>query len=313
MTEILPAVLQSNPTPQDLALSRIRALVLDSTTSDNTKRSYAAAIDRFLLWHQSTRPGSGFTKAAVHAFRTHLVDLGLAPGSVNVHLSAVRALAREASDNGLMDIGLAGGISRVKGIKQEGRKIGNWLTSEQAGDLIRLPDISTLKGKRDRALLGLMVGSGIRREEAASLMVSHVRMLEARWVLTDISGKGRRIRSVPIPAFVKAAIDVWTEASGITEGRLFRPVNKGGKLAGDSMTAQSVFVCVKFYAKKLGMEGIAPHDLRRSFARLAHRGHSPIEQISLSLGHNSIKTTEIYLGFQQDLQHAPCDDLGIKV
>ena len=117
----------------------------------------------------------------------------------------------------------------------------------------------------------------------------------------------------PSASFAKAAVDVWTSAAGFTSGRVFRPVNKGGNLAGDSMTAQSIFETVNAYAAGIGMGDIAPHDLRRSFAKLAHKGRAALEQIQLSLGHASIQTTERYLGVQQDLNDAPCDHLGLKL
>ncbi len=79
------------------------------------------------------------------------------------------------------------------------------------------------------------------------------------------------------------------------------------------MTAQSVFETVKMYAERIGMKSIAPHDLRRTFAKLAHKGRAALEQIQLSLGHASIQTTERYLGVQQDLTDAPCDHLGLKL
>ena len=93
---------------------------------------------------------------------------------------------------------------------------------------------------------------------------------------------------------------------------MLRAVDKGDRIAGSGMTAQSVFEVVEKYGRRIGME-IAPHDLRRSFAKLAHKGHAPLEQIQISLGHASIQTTERYLGIQQDLTDAPCDHLGLRV
>lgn len=116
-----------------------------------------------------------------------------------------------------------------------------------------------------------------------------------------------------MPAFAKAAIDVWADAAGVTSGRVFRPVNKGDHLVGASMTAQSIFETVKKYAAEIGADNIAPHDLRRTFAKLAHKGRAALEQIQLSLGHASIQTTERYLGVRQDLTDAPCDHLGLKL
>jgi integrase len=208
---------------------------------------------------------------------------------------------------------LASGIGRVKGIKREGVRTGNWLTVRQAETLINAPDTTTLKGKRDRALLAVMIGCGLRREETALLSMEHVQQRDARWVIVDMHGKGGRVRTVPMPSWTKAAIDEWMAAAGFASGRVFRPVNKGDNLAGESMTAQSIFETVKKYAAEIGVGNIAPHDLRRTFAKLAHKGRAALEQIQLSLGHASIQTTERYLGVRQDLTDAPCDHLGLKL
>ena len=78
------------------------------------------------------------------------------------------------------------------------------------------------------------------------------------------------------------------------------------------MTAQAIYNTVSEYAAKVGVT-VHPHDLRRTFAKLAHKGNAPIEQIQLSLGHSSVQTTERYLGVTQDLTSAPCDVLGLRL
>jgi integrase len=113
-----------------------------------------------------------------------------------------------------------------------------------------------------------------------------------------------------MPSWAKAAIDEWTEAADFTEGRIFRRIHKGGFVNGDSMTPQAVADVVREYAKRCGFEELAEHDLRRTFAKLAHKGGAGLDQIQLSLGHASIKTTERYLGVEQDLISAPCDVWG---
>ena len=110
-----------------------------------------------------------------------------------------------------------------------------------------------------------------------------------------------------MPAWAKAALDEWTGAVAITAGRVFRRVHKGGFINGETMTAQAVHDVVKEYGN------LAAHDLRRTFAKLAHKGGAGIDQIQLSLGHASIVTTERYLGVTQDLTDAPCDHLEIKI
>jgi site-specific recombinase XerD len=308
--ETLPVPLL-HPAPD--AIERLKALVLDSVNSPESKRAYDRAITDFLSCGWTDARTIGFTKATVQAYKTHLSALGLSASTINVRMSAIRRLAAEAADNNLMDPNLASGIGRVKGVKREGIRTGNWLTVHQAEKLINAPDTDTLKGKRDRALLAVLIGCGLRREETATLGLEHIQQRDARWVIVDMRGKGGRVRTVPMPSWTKVVIDEWTMAAGLRTGRLFRPVNKGQRLSGDSMTAQSIFETVKKYAAEIGLKEIAPHDLRRTFAKLAHRGRAALEQIQLSLGHASIQTTERYLGVRQDLTDAPCDRLGLKL
>jgi integrase len=232
---------------------------------------------------------------------------------VNLRLCAVRRLAAEAADNGLLDPALATAIGRVKGVKRSGARTGNWLTRDQAEQLILTPDRSTLLGKRDSALLCLLIGCGLRRSEASAICFSHIQQRDGRWVICDLIGKGDRIRSVPMPSWCKVSIDEWTTAAGLTEGRVFRPMAKGGKVIDGVLLAQNILNVVVKYGKMAGLPHLAPHDLRRTFAKLAHKGSAALEQIQLSLGHASIQTTERYLGVKQDLSDAPCDHLGLRL
>ena len=294
------------------ATGAIVDLVLDGLTSDHSRRAYERALADFLAWHADQgRPP--LSKALVQSYKRQLQDDGLAPSTVNLRLSAIRKLAVEAADNGLVDPLLANGIKAVKGVKSAGVRIGNWLTREQAQTLLNAPDTSTLKGLRDRAILAVLLGCGLRRSEAATLTFDHVAQREGRWVVCDLTGKGGRVRTVPMPPWAKSALDQWTSAASITEGRVFRSVHKGGFVNGDSMTAQAIADVVKVHTVRCGFGNLAAHDLRRSFAKLAHKGGAGLDQIQLSLGHASIKTTEVYLGVEQNLTDAPCDVLGLRL
>ncbi len=114
-----------------------------------------------------------------------------------------------------------------------------------------------------------------------------------------------------MPAWAKTALDTWTQGAGIRQGHLFRALSPQGALAA-GLTAQAVYLIVRAYARQIGVR-LAPTTCARTFGKLAHGGHSPIEQIQLSLGHDSIQTTERYLGIQQSLTDAPCDHLGIRL
>jgi len=293
--------------------AHLKSLALDDLTSAHSKRAYGAALDDFRKWYVSNAPDDGFNKATVNRYRAALEEQGLAPSSINVRLSAIRKLAAETADNGLLVPEIAAAIGRVKGAKRYGTRTGNWLTPTQADRILAVPDRETNKGKRDRALLCLLIGCGLRREELALLTVQHVQQRDGRWVLVDLVGKGKRVRSVPMPAWAKVAIDQWTAAAGIVTGRLLRAVNKGDHIVGEGMTSQAVFARVQRHGQRIGLEKIAPHDLRRTFAKLAHKGHAALEQIQISLGHSSISTTERYIGLEQDLTDAPCDHLQLQV
>ena len=115
-----------------------------------------------------------------------------------------------------------------------------------------------------------------------------------------------------MPRWAKVAIDEWDKAAGITSGPVFRQMRRGDHVQADAMSSQAIFTMVCDYAKQIGVVA-KPHDLRRSFAKLAHKSNAAIEQIQLSLGHTSIQTTEKYLGVQQDLTSAPCDVLGLHL
>ena len=173
-----------------------------------------------------------------------------------------------------------------------GTRSGNWLAKQQAQQLLNAPDIHTLKGLRDRAILALLLGCGLRRAEAANLTFDHIQQRDGRWVLVDITGKRNKVRSVPMPSWTKQAIDEYATAAELTEGIVFCPINKGGRIANDGMSEQAIYNLVVEYGQLLSLTKLAPHDLRRTFAKLAHKGGSGLEQIQLSLGHGSIQTTE---------------------
>jgi len=288
-------------------------LVLDGLTSENSKVAYRKALTDFLAWHaEQGRPT--LSKALVQRYKTKLIGDGYAPSTVNQRLSAIRKLAVEAADNDLIEQPLANGIGRIKGVKSAGVRTGNWLTKRQAQKLLNSPDTSTLKGLRDRAILAVLLGCGLRRSEVATLQVGDVQQREGRWVIVDLVGKGNRVRTVPMPSWTKAALDAWLQAVGDPPlGTVFRSVRKGGHLLGNTMTSQAVADVVKKYAAQCGFGNLAAHDLRRTFAKLADGGGAKTSQIQLALGHASLKTTEKYLGTELNLADAPCDRIRLRL
>lgn len=175
-----------------------------------------------------------------------------------------------------------------------------------------MPDPMTLKGKRDRAILAILLGCGLRRRELIELTTQHFQMREDHWAIVDLIGKGGHVRTVPVPSWVKKTIDDWLEAAGITLGRVFRCVCRTGAIWGEEVTEKVVWHVVKEYAALAGISNLAPHDLRRSCARLCHTAGGDLDQIQFLLGHVSVQTTEKYLGCKQRLKNAVNDKIGIE-
>jgi integrase len=276
-------------------LEHAKAAVLNSLTSLDAQRGYRHAIDEFVDWYCS-EPRLALNRIVVLRYRSRLESRQLAPGTVNLRLGAVRRVAYEAAECGPLSADLAAGIRRVKGVKKLGVRLGNWLTADQGQALWQAPDHQRLKGKRDRALLALLLACGLRRHEAVALRLDHLQQREEHWAIVDPVGKGSHVRTVPVPDWVKTELDDWITAAAIDRGKLFRRVNKVGRTWGDGMTVKAVWHIVKESAKRIGVAKLAPHDLRRTCARLCHASGGELEQIQFLLGHVSVQTTERYLG-----------------
>src|ERR1019366_7701281 len=211
---------------------RLKALVLDSVSPPVTRRVYNLGLDEFIAWFTLEPRPAGFTKATVTAWRVALEARKLGPISINVRITAVRKLAVEAADNGHLAPELASGIARIKGVRSHGVRVGNWLSLRQAQSLLNAPDVRTKKGLRDRAMFAALLGCGLRRSELTNLTMKHVQQRDNRWCIVDLVGKHGRVRTIPMPAWTKNGIDAWTSIAGVTEGHLFRPVNRGDRLRG---------------------------------------------------------------------------------
>lgn len=287
-------------------MSALKALVLDSVSSPHSRTAYGRALDDFFAWWNGVGP---FSKALVNAWRKSLEEQGYSGASINQKLTAVRKLANEGADNNLLPATTAASVCRVKGAKQLGVRSGNWLTSEQTQKTLFAPDVTTLQGMRDRALLAVLFGCGLRRSEACALTFGHIAQREGRWVIVDLVGKGGRVRTVPMPAWVKVAIDRWTAAAGISDGTIFRAIRRGGHIWGGGLTPKVIRQIVMRHAP---VERFSAHDARRTFAKLCRDASAPLEQIQLLLGHASIQTTERYLGSRLSIQDAANDALKLS-
>jgi site-specific recombinase XerD len=292
-------------------LEQSKSAVLNSLTSPSSQRTYDHAIREFIEWYCS-EPRLAFNKTVVTRYRISLEQQHYASTTINLRLAAVRRLAYEAADCGLLSADLAAGIRRVKGAKRLGMPVGNWLSPEQGKRLLRTIDVGSLRGKRDYAMLAILLGCGLRRAELTVLRVEDIQQREEHWVIADLMGKGGHIRTIPVPDWVKAGIDAWMTASGITGGILLRSINKAGRVWGCGFSPKVIWGVVKEKAKVSEIPDLAPHDLRRTCARLCHQAGGELEQIQFLLGHVSVQTTERYLGCKQRFHNAVNDRIGIE-
>lgn len=293
-----------------LDLEHARTAVLNSLSSPESQRGYRHAIDEFVDWYCS-EPRLAFNRIVVLRYRSHLESRRLAPGTINLRLGAVR-LAYEAADSGLLSADLAAGILRVKGLKKNGVRMGNWLTDEQARSLWQSPDSERMKGKRDRALLALLLACGLRlprgRPSACGRPAAKRGSLGHRgpcWQRTPYShgpDAGLGTRGV-------VGLDPF---GGDQPWRVFRRVSRTGRVLGEGISEKSIWHVVSASALKVGVPALAPHDLRRTCARLCRNAGGELDQIQLLLGHVSIQTTEQYLGSRQRIRSAVNDWIGIE-
>ena len=295
-------------------LDHCKLAVLNSLGSPASRRVYEYAIDQFVAWYCS-EPRLAFNRIVVVRYRMYLESRHLAANTINQQLAAVRRLAHEAADCWLAKSRVGCGDQPRQG-SQAARIPFRQLVERRAefrsaqaccGD--------TMRAKRDYAMLAMLFGCGFRRSELVGLELDDIQMRQGHWAVVDLIGKGGHIRTVPIPNWVKAALDQWTRAAGVCEGKIFRPVARRGKVWGSGLSQNVVWYVVRTCCERAGLEHIAPHDLRRTCAKLCHDRGGELEQIQFLLGHASVQTTERYLGCKQNLGHPVNDlfDLGTDV
>jgi len=193
-----PNARQKKPPKRVLRLTDLdhsKRTVLDSLGSPDSARAYAFAMNDFIAWYCS-EPRLAFSKHVVLRYRIELESRHLSASTINLRLAAVRRLAFEAADSGLLSPELAAGIQRVKGAKKLGVRLGNWLTVDQCRSLLQVPDAQTLKGRRDRAILAILLGCGLRRAEVAKLQVRDVQQRED--TIVTVSPSSRIVRPIAL-------------------------------------------------------------------------------------------------------------------
>jgi integrase/recombinase XerC len=288
----------------------IRLIESNPRLADSTKTQYKKAITNYLdtgsrltdadaLAHYAqglNKSSRSFLKAAVRLWGDN-VALKAKAGATPENIGAVQAT-----------------VYRIEALNEaiqveagKGQKAHTWLTQSEVKELLDSCNPATIQGKRDKVVLGLLVGAGLRREELTGLTFDDALLQpiagKFRAVL-NVAGKGAKDRIVPINDKLAAALDEWRAIVG--SGHIARSITKGGAM-GASLSAIGIFHIVRGAGAAIGKPGLAPHDLRRTYAQLGYEAGVPITQISRLLGHASVATTQRYLNLDLNLETTVSD------
>ncbi len=265
----------------------------------NTRRAYQNDLRHFMRFTGIVRPAEfrAVTRAHVIAWRKELEKLSLSPASIRRKLSALCALFDFLCDNNAITHNPANGVKRPKEGANEGKT--SALSDAQAKRLLGAPDGATLKGKRDRAILAVLLYHALRRAELCSVCVEDYALRRGVPTLA-VHGKGGKIRYLPVHPAAVRLIENYLDASGQrtdTKGALFRPVKSRTGNLESALSGTAIYgSIVKHYAAAAGipLAGIRPHGLRATAATNALENGADIAKVQEWLGHRNISTTRLY-------------------
>src|SRR5574341_2165717 len=289
----------SGPSPA-LTLERAVQVYLSGRPSPHTQRNYAARLKRFVQWY-GEQPASPFV-ALLREYISALERDGLAPRSVQAHVNTIKGMLRMAAaldETGALASALPQ-LSLATPPAVKGELQGDRLGERQRQALINAPGTQTHKGQRDTAILALLSVLGLRRSEICNLNWSHLAELDGHKVIQNLHGKHGRVRTIKLPVALWRRIMEYAEQAGLStapDAPVFvRAVNGDHVQHGRRLSPTGIAKIVQDYTTRLGLDGISPHDLRRTAARLSRDGGASIEQVQMMLGHASPQTTSAYIG-----------------
>lgn len=161
-----------------------------------------------------------------------------------------------------------------------------------------------VRGKRDQAILAILVGCGLRRLDIVSLKLEQFQERENYWVIVNLLEKGNKTRTVTVPSWVVYSVKEYLNEMNKKKGILFTRIYGNNSLITKQLSGNVIVEIVKKYGELCGFS-IAPHDLRRTYAKLSYKNGAKLDQIQLNLGHQSLPTTEVYLGPDLGVSDSP--------
>ena len=287
-------------------------LAVNSMPAARSREQYARALRDFMHWFQAD-PARTLNRQAVQQYVTHLRDRQLAAASVNLALSAIKKLVREAIESQVITPERGAPILTIRGMPRQQVRGGRWLTLDEAQSLLLQPDTSTVVGCRDAAVLAMLIGGALRRSEAAFAKVEGLEQRAGRWTLT-VTRKRGNVQAVRLPAWSVESIQRWLERGGVTTGRILRAVSTSGRVppSNRGITPKCIYDIVRKYGLRDGAR-LAPHDLRRTMAAAMLAGGAGLRDIQSQLGHANISTTERYLAPVVAADNTACDVVQFRI
>ncbi|OLD63275.1 MAG: hypothetical protein AUF65_02645 [Chloroflexi bacterium 13_1_20CM_50_12] len=297
MTELIPTNTHLYQTITDIA----------GQLAPSSKRIYLNDAKHFADWmqEQGMAPES-MSRSEMITYRLHLADSTYAKATKQRMFSVACRLMNEQYISGHILCKVTDGI---KGFKTDSDETTHTaLSRSQAKDMLDSIDQSTKQGKRDYALILMLVKTGLRRAELVALNRGDIRMMDGHHVAVVEHGKGDKRRVVKLRVDVYRALEDYLVARGQEGESLFVSFRRGDHPTSSRMTDKAVELLVKKYAPR-GTE-LTPHGLRATFATLALEAEAPLHQVQYALGHADPRTTERYQRRKLNLDNNAVDVLN---
>lgn len=269
--------------------------------AERTVQGYLDDLRAFARWYEQTNGEAlkpeALTPSDVREYRQWLVSRDAAPASVNRRLAALRAFVQWARSETL----------DVRGVEEQ-KLAPRWLDrreqfaltreSERALNAART-DAARTQAVRDRALLLLLLHSGLRIGELCALRLADLELSERKGKITVRAGKGAKRREIPLNGTARQALRGWLDVRPEAGEALF--VGRRG----EALTPAGVYRRLADLARRAGVEGLSPHTLRHTFAKNLVDAGVGLERVAALLGHASLNTTRIYVTpGERDLERA---------
>jgi site-specific recombinase XerD len=283
--------------------------------SAHTRKAYRQDASQFVKWLENQDLTlSVLSTDDIWQYRRYLAD-NFAKTTAERKLVVARKLLQEAVKRGLLSHNLAQDIGGYRS-KDEQETPHMALRTSQARQLLTVIDTTTLQGKRDFAILLLLLRTGIRRSECADLKLGDLQEEQGHHLLVIRHAKGDKRRKVKVPVDVVRALDTYMEECARKdlnkEAPLFVQFRKGDHPQVEGISAQVIERLVKMYAARAGFE-LTPHGLRATFVTLALEAGAKLEQVQYAVGHSDPRTTERYQKRKLNLDNNAVDFVRVNI